>query len=203
MQVLDSIQNAQIIFSPLLKKYTLEEFWDLPEQNDLSTYELIERVLYIVPPPAKPHGKIIANITESLVVFNLQNERLGTVYHPRESIYLENIWGTYLEPNMMFVSNELEAQMTEKRTSADIVFECISESTATYDRTTKADTYLALGIKELWLIDSDNKTIEIRNAMIINNLQVWERCLYSLGDTINSKILENWQISVNEIFAQV
>jgi Uma2 family endonuclease len=203
MQVLDSIQNAQIIFSPLLKKYTLEEFWDLPEQNDRSTYELIEGVLYIVPPPAKPHGKIIANLNRALMKFIIATDNDGTVYHPRESIYLEDIWGTYLEPDMMFVSNELEAQMPKQRTSADIVFECISESTATYDRTTKADTYLALGIKELWLIDSDNKTVEIRNAKIVNNLQIWERFLYQTGDTITSKVLENWQISVNEIFSQV
>ena len=51
-----------------------------------------------------------------------------------------------------------------RRTSAYIVFECVSENTAIYDHTTKADTYLALGVKELWLIDLDEEIIEIRNA---------------------------------------
>ena len=52
----------------------------------------------------------------------------------------------------MNVSEELEAKMGNRWTSADIVFEVLSRSTANYDRTTKADTYLALGVRELWLL---------------------------------------------------
>jgi Uma2 family endonuclease len=203
MQVLDTIQTTQIIFSPLLKKYTLEEFWELPEPDDRSSYELIEGVLQIVPPPAKPHGKIIANLNRALMKFIIATDNDGTVYHPREAIYLENVWGTYLEPDMMFVSNELDLKMNERRTSAEIVFECISESTATYDRTTKADTYLALGVKELWLIDSDKQTVEVRRAIFANNFQTWEKHLYNIKDSITSKVLDKWQISVGEIFSQV
>ena len=64
----------------------------------------------------------------------------------------------------MFVSDELGKRMGRKRTSADIVFEYISVSNAVYDRTTKAHTYLALGVRELWLIDPATATIEVRHA---------------------------------------
>ena len=36
--------------SPLVKTYTLEEFWALPEPSDHSKLELIAGVLYMTPP---------------------------------------------------------------------------------------------------------------------------------------------------------
>ncbi|MGI8640582.1 MAG: Uma2 family endonuclease [Pyrinomonadaceae bacterium] len=201
MQVLETVQT-NIAFSSLLKRYTLEEFWALPEPNDRSHYELIEGVLYIVPPPKNEHDELISFMSEALTIFIVLKDRPGKVFHPRASIYVEEIWGTYLEPDMMYVSNELREKMGERRTSADIVFECLSESTGVYDRTTKADTYLALGVRELWLIDSDNETIEIRNADVREGIPFWQRRRYAKGETAESKVLADWKVSVSEVFAK-
>ena len=70
-----------------------------------------------------------------------------------EPIYRRAEGSTYLEPDLMYVSNALRERMGSKRTSADIVFEFLSRSTTVYDRTTKADAYLALDVRELWLVD--------------------------------------------------
>ena len=40
-----------INFSPLIRRYTLEEFWELPEREDHAHYNLIAGYLFIVPPP--------------------------------------------------------------------------------------------------------------------------------------------------------
>ncbi len=200
MQVLDPIQTQPIAFSPLLKKYTLEEFWELPEPEDRSHYELIEGVLYTVPPPNEPHGKIVANLNRALMKFIISNDNDGTVYHPRESIYPEFEYGTYLEPDMMFISNDLDERMSGRRTSADIVFEVLSVSTANYDRTTKADTYLALGVKELWLIDLEKQTVEVRNADYREKLWSWQKRIYSKGESAASQVLTDWEVSLNELF---
>ena len=40
-----------ITTSPLVKTYTLEEFWKIPEPPDHSKLELIKGVLYMSPPP--------------------------------------------------------------------------------------------------------------------------------------------------------
>jgi Uma2 family endonuclease len=201
MQVLESAQ-INVAFSSLLKRYTLEEFWALPEPGDRSHYELIEGVLYIVPPPKNEHDDIIAILSRALTLYLAAHDDPGRVFHPRASIHIEGIWGTYLEPDMMYVSNELREKMGERRTSADIVFECLSESTGVYDRTTKADTYLALGVKELWLIDSDNETVEIRNADAKDGILFWHKRLFTKGETAQSKILEDWKIPVSEVFAK-
>src|SRR5262245_50745254 len=198
MQVLD--HTADIRFSPMLRRYTLEEFWALPEPGDRYHYDLIEGALYMVPPPDPPHGSIDSRLKMSLIGFLIENNVKGEVLHPREGIYKDIHTATYLEPDMMYVSERLVARQGKKRTSADIVFEYSSKSTATYDKTTKADTYLALGVRELWLVDSDDSSIEVRYARQQNNQPVWLFRRYGKGEWAESEVLNGWRVSVDELF---
>lgn len=198
MSMLETKQSPPVNFSPLLRSYTLEEFWELPEPEDRAHYDLIGGILFLVPPPEPPHGDVDAGMNFSLVQFLVTHNIQGNVYHPRESVWLD---GTYIEPDMMYVSHELRARMVERRTSADIVFEYLSPSTATYDRTTKADTYLALGVRELWLVDPETASIEVRNAALRDALPVWETRRSTAGEWAESKVLPGWRVSVDELFA--
>jgi Uma2 family endonuclease len=200
MQVLDTTKAPPISFSSLGHRYTLEEFWKLPEPDDRSHYELIGGQLFMVPPPDEPHDDIDARLNKWLARFLIEKKIEGDILHPRASIYRNVKAGTYLEPDMMYVSRELRGKMGKKRTSADIVFEYVSKSNAVYDRTTKADTYLALGVRELWLIDPATVTIEVRYAIDHKGKPAWEGWLYSQGDTAESRVLPGWQVSVAELF---
>jgi Uma2 family endonuclease len=191
---------TQINFSPLLRRYTLEEFWALPEREDRAHYDLIGGHLFMVPPPNPPHGNVDARMLRALFDFLVLNKIEGEVHHPREAIWRSADDPTYLEPDMMYVSKSLSDQMGEKRTSADIVFEYLSRSTSIYDRTTKADTYLALGVRELWLIDPVTVTIEVRHAREEKGSPAWEVCVYPRGEQAKSRVLEGWEVSVSELF---
>jgi Uma2 family endonuclease len=64
----------------------------------------------------------------------------------------------------MFVSDDLKKRMeSQHRTTADIVIEVLSKATAVYDQNAKADTYHAMRVRELWLVDTDAKQIEVRS----------------------------------------
>jgi len=141
-KVVSTVVDSQVAFSPLLRHDTLGEFWELPEPLDRWHYDLIGGVLYMVPPPDPPHGDLDSRLKRWLILFLDANGDAGSVHHPREAIYIDS---TNVEPDMMYVSGELAARMGRRRTSADVEFEYLSKSTAVYDRTTKADTYLALG----------------------------------------------------------
>ena len=195
--------DSQVAFSPLLRHYTLDEFWELPEPPDRWHYDLIGGVLYMVPPPDPPHGDLDSILNHSLVLFLSAKDNPGRVYHPREAIYID---GTNVEPDMMYVSSELAARMGRRRTSADIVFEYLSKSTAVYDRTTKADTYLALGVRELWLVDPATRTIEVRHwtaPAIDGGLPRWEVVVYGAAETAESRVLPGWRVSVDGLFADL
>lgn len=198
MQALETTEAALVAFSPLLRQYTLEQFWALPEPGDRAHYELIGGYLFMVPPPDWPHEDFDERLNKSLILFLADHGSPGKVYHPRAPIYSDD---TYLEPDMMYVSNELRAKMGKQRTSADIVFEYLSKTTSNYDRTTKADTYLALGVPELWLIDPDRWMIEVRHRIMKENFPAWETVRYGKGESAESRVLTGWRVSVDELFA--
>lgn len=47
----------QVNASPLVKTYSLDEFWQLPDSPDRFKLELIAGVLYMTPPPDRPHER--------------------------------------------------------------------------------------------------------------------------------------------------
>ena len=192
--------ETHVAFSPLLHQYTLEEFWELPDPDDRCHYDLIGGVLYMVPPPDPPHGDLDSRLNYSLVRFLDNHGSTGRVYHPREAIYIDS---TNVEPDMMYVSHELAAKMGKRRTSADIVFEYLSKSTAVYDRTNKADTYLALGVHELWLVDPVSVTIEVRHSVAPASPGDWPRwqvIVYGRLQEAESRVLPEWRVSVDRLF---
>ena len=102
------VKQEQPVFSPLLRRYTLQEFWALPEPEDRFHYDLIGGHLFLVPPPDPPHGRIDSRLDRLLVEFLLKHEMKGEVFHPHEPIYTS---ATYLEPDMMYVSEELRLKI--------------------------------------------------------------------------------------------
>ena len=201
MQALEKDTSVEVNFSLLRRRYTLEEFWALPEREDHARYNLIGGYLFMVPPPNPPHGDVDSYMNDSLTEFLRTNKIEGKVHHPNEPIYIRAEGSTYLEPDMMYVSKELRQRMGAKRTSADIVFEYLSRSTSVYDRTTKADTYLDLGVRELWLIDPFTETVEVRHASKVGNIPVWKILKYSRGQHAESRVLEGYRVSVDNLFA--
>jgi len=201
MQALDTQTSIEVNFSPLLRRYTLEEFWALPEREDHARYNLIGGFLFMVPPPNPPHGDVASRMNKSLMRFVLNNNTEGDVYFPPVPIYVRAEGSTYLEPDLLYVSRELREKMGTQFTTAEIVFEFSSRRTIVYDHTTKADTYLALGVRELWLVNPFTATIEVRHAGKIGEKLVWHVLRYSRGQQAQSRVLEGFEVSVTELFA--
>ena len=186
---------AWVNTSPLVKTYTLEEFWELPEPPDHSKIELIAGVLYMTPPPEKPHGKAVSRINLFLSEHLIKRGDKGTLYTPRTGISITP--NTWLEPDLFYVSAETEAQSTSRyHTTGDLVVEVISPESAIYDRNSKADTYEALGVKELWLVDEFSGTIEVR----VLKGDSYESHVFEREDQLTSTVLPGFGFRVGELF---
>src|SRR6266496_4196896 len=98
-----------ITTSPLVKTYTLQEFWDLPEPDDRSKLELIKGVLYMTPPPGGPHNEVFGILNRELQRALDRDGYRGTIYAPRAAIWVDE--NTSLEPDLMYISDELKAEM--------------------------------------------------------------------------------------------
>src|SRR5688572_23548358 len=189
--------SDQVDFS---RRYTLAECWALPEREDHARSVLIGGYLYMVPPPNPPHGDLAAELARALFAFLIANKIDGKVHFPKEAIYRRAEGSTYVEPDLMYVSNTLRERMGSKRTSAEIVFEFLSRSTTVYDRTTKAEAYLTLDVRELWLVNPVSITVEVRHRDSADETPIWEVIVYSRGEHAKSRVLAGWTVPVDEIF---
>jgi Uma2 family endonuclease len=182
--------------SPLVKTYTLEEFWELPEPPDHSKIELIAGVLYMTPPPEKPHNEAASRLNELLSDYLIKTGHKGRLYFPRTGISITP--NTWLEPDLFYISAETKAQITGRYlTTADLVIEIISPGSAIYDRNTKADTYAALGVKELWLVDEFEGLIEVR----VLKGDSYESHVFERDDRFTSTVLPGLEIKVSDVFS--
>ena len=148
------------------------------------------------PPPEYTHDNIV---TRLIRLITLELARLGIsgkLYAPRAAIWTSS--RTYLEPDLFYVSAETEAQLDpQRRTTADIVIEVISPGSAIYDRNTKADTYAALGVRELWLVDEIKETIEVR---LLRGDRYGEGEFFAKGEQLTSTFFSALAIEVTNIF---
>lgn len=148
--------------SPLVHRYTIDEFFALDPPPGGGHYELIAGVLYVVPPPKVPHSVVVSRLIRVVARYADTYPERCTLFVPRAAVWRRRAV-TYLEPDFFLVDTarfEREGEATFD--TAELVVEVLSPSTAVYDRTAKADTYAALGVAELWLVDPDHETIEPR-----------------------------------------
>jgi Uma2 family endonuclease len=183
--------------SPLVKTYTLEEFWQLTDPPDRSKLELIAGVLYMTPPPEQTHDSVVKRLIRLLTAHLINTNNPGSLYVPRAALWTGR--RTYLEPDLFYVSAELEARLDpQRRDTADLVVEVISPGSAMYDRNTKADTYGALGVGELWLIDEQAEAVEVRYQ---TGGGFGEGRTFERGQRIDSHVFPELSISVEQLFA--
>jgi Uma2 family endonuclease len=185
--------------SPLVKTYTLEEFWELPEPLDHSKLELIAGVLYMTPPPGYLHNNAVSRLILLLANHQTKTGDQGRLYVPRAGIVKgPNSW---LEPDLFYLRADTKALSDPKYpqyfSTADLVIEVISPSSAIYDRNTKADTYAALGVKELWLVDEVSGIIELRT---LEGEQYGASIVFERDDYLKSTVLPGFQVKVSSVF---
>ena len=187
---------SRIHTSPLIKTYTLEEFWELPDPPDRSKLELIAGVLYMSPPPEYTHDDIVSRLNQLLSAHLSATNDKGRLYLPRAAIWTGA--RTYLEPDLFYVSADLAARLDPaRRTTADLVIEVISPGSAIYDRNTKADTYGALGVRELWLVDETGETVEVRR---LTEGGFDEGLFFEKGERVRSDVFPDIELPVESIF---
>src|SRR5215813_5180661 len=150
----------------------------------------------MTPPPGYKHDNSVSRLNRLISNYLLQSGDKGTLYVPRAAIWTSP--NTYLEPDLFYVSAETESRLQPNhRTTADLVVEVISPGSAIYDRNTKADTYAALGVKELWLVDEVAQTVEVR---IREGNRFAQSVALEGEDHLTSVVLPGFNVKVSELF---
>src|SRR5688572_1246398 len=186
--------------SPLVRRYDIEEFWALEPPPEGGKWELIAGVLCMVPPPSVRHACVVSQLNRFLVQFTLASSQVARVFVPSAAVWTRRP-ATWLEPDLFMVSGERVVAAAEAGfASAELVVEVASPSTTLYDRTTKADTYAAVGVRELWLVDSESRTLECR----VLEGRTWRPAeRFTEGDVVESEAFPGLRLRVGDVFADL
>jgi Uma2 family endonuclease len=196
---MDDMGGTPATASPLLRRYTLDEFFTLELPPGHGHYELIAGVLYVVPPPTSRHDLVQSRLNMLFAAYAAAHPNACVLLVPRSAVWTSA--ATYLEPDLFLVSPERLREIGEgPRTTADLVVEISSPSSAVYDRTAKADTYAALGVRELWLVDLEQKAVEQR----VLGAGSWREAKVHAGSTrLESAVFPGLIAVPDEVFAPV
>jgi Uma2 family endonuclease len=174
-------------------RFTYEDYVLLPEDR---RYEVIDGELFMTPAPTPNHQLILMRLARVLEDYaRVQGE--GTVLIAPCDVVLSQT--DVLQPDVFFVSAERVEIIGEKYIGAapDLVVEVLSPSTESRDRIAKAKRYAKFGVREMWLVDSKAKTIEV----LVNSPEGFVRHgLCGSGQFVRSVILPALEFPVDPIF---
>jgi Uma2 family endonuclease len=186
----------QEIIIPPRDKYTYADYALLPEG---APYQLIGGELVLTPAPATFHQIVSVRLEHMLL--NFVTERgLGLVLHAPVDVYLEER-ETY-QPDIIFIArNRLDIVEKARINGApDLVIEILSPSTAYYDMKKKARVYARHGVREYWLVDPEEQSIEVYRGH--EGRFVLDQRVEGTG-TVRSAVLEGLEVDAAGLFAPI
>ncbi len=184
---------ATAVLEKIKKQYTYEDYAKLPEG---APYQLIGGELIMTPSPVPYHQIILRKIGFELVKF-VEERKLGEVLYAPMDVYLSEI--DTFQPDILFISNERLNIIGEKKieSAPDLVIEILSESTAYYDLKHKKRMYEKTGVKEYWIVDPMEKSIEVyENAS--GGFKIFSQSIEK--GRVNSKLLEGFGVELEKVF---
>lgn len=178
---------------PQKDTYTYADYALLPEG---SPYQLIGGKLVITPAPSPRHQAVSMRLIKKLLSFLAAND-CGVIYHAPIDVYFSE-HETY-QPDLLFISRErMDIIGPDKINGApDLVIEILSPHTAYYDLRKKARVYARTGVKEYWVVDPEEQSIEVYAG---------SEGKFTLVDQaegegkIHSRLLEGLEVEVGEVF---
>ena len=165
---------------------TLEEFLAMPEIDE-QRLELIDGEVYEKVSPTWKHGVIAGEL------YALLRDYGSAAVEPRAVIPPSgNLEGTSPIPDVAFYSPGRPTPADWMRVPPDLAIEVLSPGQRLPDIRSKIDSYLAFGIREVWVIDPGQRAIEIFHGAARQRL--------SDGDTLTTTHAPGLRLSLTEFF---
>jgi len=176
-------------------KFTVKDYMSTP--ND-KRCQLLDGEMILAPSPTSRHQMLVLSLASVLQQF-VSERFLGRVRIAPLDVVLSA--HDVAQPDILFVSNARSAIITEANIQGapDLVVEILSPGTAEYDRGYKQALYGRHGVREYWLVDPDDSTVEVL-TLVEQGLETF--ATYSRRQTLESLLLEGLSIELDAIFQE-
>lgn len=176
------------------KKWTVEDYLQIEEEVKC---EILDGELIMTPAPLIAHQRTAGLLYQKLASF-VNHHQAGELFFAPVDVYFdrENVY----QPDLVFVSTPRLSIIQEKgiMEAPDLIVEVISPSNSYIDRYSKKAKYEHFGVKEYWIVDPANKTLEV---FTLNASQHYELMLFLAQDGIpKSMVLPGIDFNLSDIF---
>jgi len=178
----------------VIPKLTYEEFREFPD--DGKHYELIHGEVHLSPCRSTKHQLILGNVSGNLGAY-VRSARLGVLFSAPLDVCLNS--DTALQPDLIFISAERVAIVQENLVAGapDLAVEVLSQSTAAHDRATKLPIYAEASVPEVWLIDSQARTVEV---LRLQERKYFVEATLAGDQVLASNLFPGWQLPLRDLF---
>lgn len=188
--------------APLKKeKYT---YGDYLSWADDKRYELIEGEVYLMAAPSRRHQEVAGELFRQLATYLLGKEcrvyqapfdvRLPLANEENEDIE------TVVQPDIVVICDNRKLDQKGCIGVPDLVVEVVSPSSGARDRKTKRDLYEERGVKEYWIVDYINNTVEV---YLLNEEKQYDKLeVYTAEDKLAVNILSSLKIDLELVFRE-
>ena len=128
--------------------------------DDGRQYELYDGEVRVVPSPTNRHQLVLLNLVAVLMEYE---QRYGgrLLFAPSDVVFTPY---NVVQPDVLYFSEarrHLVQLDTPTSAAPDLTVEVISPGTSAHDRVRKQATYARFGVREYWIVDPFDETIEI------------------------------------------
>lgn len=174
--------------------FNYERYCALPE--DGRRYQVLEGELDVTPAPSTFHQGISRNL-EFALLQHVRKNKLGILLDSPVDVILSS--DVVVQPDIVFVAQERASIVTKRAIEGppDLVVEILSPWTRRTDRITKLPLYARFGVHECWLVDPEEKSMEIFS--LSGNQYLLAATAYG-NETIGSSLFPGFVLSLEEVF---
>nr|WP_252183430.1 Uma2 family endonuclease [Rossellomorea vietnamensis] len=153
------------------------------------------------PAPSRRHQQVLRELSTAFSIFLREEE--GEVFFAPFDVRLlvenkqDDDINNVVQPDLSIVCDRKKLDEKGCNGAPDIIIEILSPSSVKLDRWKKFQLYEKAGVKEYWLVDPVNESVEM--YLLINDQYKFQR-VYTKVDTITVNILNRLEIDLNQIF---
>lgn len=183
--------------TPIEPLLTIADLDSMPD--DGNRYEIIEGELFVSRSPNLTHQSVSGNIFFNVRSFLIDNP-IGEIW-ATPGVILSEYSGVI--PDLVYVSHERRAEIASGDRvmgAPDLVIEIISPGTENErrDRLVKRQLYSKHGVKEYWIVDFQNRTIEV---YVLQGQMLQLQSTLTDEDELTSSELPGYRCKLETLFA--
>ena len=191
---------ATDIVIPQKERWTYEDYLQLIPPDSFG-FEILSGELIVSPSPNRRHQRTVLSLGRILDV-HVNTQNLGEIFVAPFDVVLDAdspVSENIVQPDLMFISKDRLNIITDDniRGAPDLVIEVLSDSTARYDRVEKMHAYTEFGVKEYWIIDAEQKTLE---ALDLRGEEPVLQATRAESDAFKPKLFPGLEISLSELW---